>query len=73
MPFRLMGQFEALTSDDLNLLQEAYDLAIADLGSLDDTAIHHAVESMISHYRLGIVDRGQLAEIAARELRLGAG
>lgn len=32
MPFRLMGQFEALTSDDLELLQGAYDLAVADMG-----------------------------------------
>lgn len=52
MPFRLIGHFEALTSDDLYLLQEAYDLAASKLGSLDDSAVHHAVESMINHYRL---------------------
>lgn len=73
MPFRVIGQFEALTSDDLELLQEAYDLAVADMGSVDDVAIHHAVESMINHYRLGITGKEQLAEIATNELRLATG
>lgn len=73
MPFRLIGEFEALSSADLDLLQEAYDLAVSEIGALDDSAIHHAVESMISHYRLGVKDKNQLAEIALKELSLEAG
>lgn len=36
-------------------------------------AIHHAVESMITHYRLGTTGKEELARIAAKELRLATG
>lgn len=73
MPFRLMGQFEALTSDDLNFLQEVYDEAVASIDAVDDAAIRQAVGSLLAHYRIGITDKAQLVEIAAGELRRAAG
>jgi len=73
VPFRLIGEFEALTSDDLDILQDAYEAAVERVDRLDDMAIHHAVETMIAHYRLGTTDREELAEIARQEIRRMAG
>lgn len=73
MPFRSIGEFEALTSDDLNILQEAYDLAVAGIVSLDDAAIHDVVATMIARYRMGTTDKSELADIAGAEIRRRVG
>jgi len=73
MPFRLISGFDVLTSDDLDRLQDAYEVAVAGLGSLDDATIHDVVGTMIAVYRAGTTAREDLAEIAREEIRRMAG
>jgi hypothetical protein len=73
MPFRSMAEGGALTSDDLNFLQQVYEAAAATVVSVDDDVMHDVVQSLILNYQMGERDREKLVDLAARDLHRAAG
>jgi hypothetical protein len=68
-----MAEGGVLTSDDLDFLQEVYEVAVEGVANVDDTTMHEIVSTLIMHYRAGEEDREELIAIASRTLRRAAG
>lgn len=73
MSFRAIENDRALTSDDLDFLQEVYEAATAGVSSIDDAAMHDVVKTLIMYYQAGERDKDSLTAVAAWDLRRAAG
>lgn len=73
MPFRSIKQDGVLTSADLDVLQEVYDAAAADVSNIDDITMQDVASTLIIHYRAGERDRNKLIALAIGHLQRTTG
>jgi hypothetical protein len=73
MPFRSIEQDGVLTSADLDVLQDVYDAAAADVSNIDDITMQDVASTLIIHYRAGERDRKKLIALAIGHLQRTTG
>lgn len=73
MPFRAMERAGFLTDADLDVLQDVYESATANVHQVDDVTMHDIVGKLILYYQAGERDKDKLIRVVAAELRQDVG